>query len=295
MASEPVPAPAPAPRKKAIDHIKIYSHSSLFYWWPVWFFGAVFALWTLIEDTRMVIVPPTAEVRAPEGAEEWQMTIPWTVPEGHPEGQYTEQQLRLIRDMDPAEGTEGTFTPKPRASHRAWMAPVYFLILVLTIIITNVPLRGLWSFVVIIGIILLAVIFAWTGVWDWIFQALGDIHVYVNMAGYMFISICVFVIWALAFWVFDRRTYIVFTPGQIRVREEIGGREKTYDTFGMTTEKHRDDIFRHWVLGFGSGDLTVKPHGADRQPIIIPNVVGIGWYLPQIQELVATRRETPSE
>ncbi|HEY8504294.1 MAG TPA: hypothetical protein VIL46_06900, partial [Gemmataceae bacterium] len=161
--------------------------------------------------------------------------------------------------------------------------------LLLNILITNVPLRGLWSVVVIITIVLVAVIFALMGWWGDIFIALGNLHVFINMAGYIFMATVLFVVWALAFWIFDRRTYIVFAPGQVRVREEIGGREKTYDTFGLTLEKHRDDVFRHYVLGFGTGDLTVKTSGADRQEITIPNVLAIGWRLPQIQQMIRER------
>ena len=46
------------------------------------------------------------------------------------------------------------------------------------------------------------------------------------------------------------------------IGEEVGGGEKSYDTAGMSIEKHRDDLFRHWVLGLGSGDLTVRTSGA---------------------------------
>ena len=38
-------------------------------------------------------------------------------------------------------------TPKLYVSHKTWMAPLYFMILFLVILITNVPLRGLWSVV----------------------------------------------------------------------------------------------------------------------------------------------------
>ena len=37
--------------------IRIYSHSGLFYWWPVWFFGFLFSIWTWAEGTRLAILP----------------------------------------------------------------------------------------------------------------------------------------------------------------------------------------------------------------------------------------------
>src|SRR5436309_13886575 len=39
------------------DEIRVYSHSPLFYWWPVWLFGFIFSLITLMDNHRMVIVP----------------------------------------------------------------------------------------------------------------------------------------------------------------------------------------------------------------------------------------------
>src|SRR5213082_1033325 len=39
------------------DEIRVYSHSPLFYWWPVWLFGFIFAVITLMDGDRMAIVP----------------------------------------------------------------------------------------------------------------------------------------------------------------------------------------------------------------------------------------------
>ncbi|VTS01447.1 Uncharacterized protein OS=Singulisphaera acidiphila (strain ATCC BAA-1392 / DSM 18658 / VKM B-2454 / MOB10) GN=Sinac_0896 PE=4 SV=1 [Tuwongella immobilis] len=182
--------------------------------------------------------------------------------------------------------TETTVTPRPRVSQRAWMGPAYLLILLLVIVITNIPLRGLWSLIVIITAAMLGLIIALMGWADDIVKNLSALHIYINMSGYLFVSAVLFVIWFVAVNIFDKRTYIAFTPGQIRVCEEIGGREKSYDTIGMTLEKHRDDLFRHWILGFGSGDLTVRTSGADRHEIVMQNVLGIGWRLPKIEAML---------
>src|SRR5687767_11206171 len=37
--------------------LPVYHHSSLFYWWPVWLFGFLFAGITWFGDTHMAIVP----------------------------------------------------------------------------------------------------------------------------------------------------------------------------------------------------------------------------------------------
>ena len=82
---------------------------------------------------------------------------------------------------------------------------------------------------------------------------------------------------------FDRQIYITFEPGQMKVVEEVGGGEKSYDTAGMSIEKHRDDLFRHWVLGLGSGDLTVRTSGATPHQFTLNNVLFISAKLQQIE------------
>src|SRR4030081_2313935 len=47
-------APTPAPHK---NEIRIVSHSTLFYWWPVWAIGFLMAGLTLWDGHRMTTVP----------------------------------------------------------------------------------------------------------------------------------------------------------------------------------------------------------------------------------------------
>ena len=62
--------------------------------------------------------------------------------------------------------------------------------LLLTIVITNIPLRGLWSFVTLILIVVLALFISlFPSGWDAIFDALAGLHIYINMAGYLFIGV----------------------------------------------------------------------------------------------------------
>jgi hypothetical protein len=107
-----------------------------------------------------------------------------------------------------------------------------------------------------------------------------------NAFGYLSISLFLFVIWLLMFLVFDRLTYMIFTRGRLRVRKAIGEGEKVYDTRGMTFIRHRDDMFRHWLLGFGSADLTVLTSGANAQQIEMPNVFHIGRKLALINTML---------
>src|SRR5260221_9554213 len=57
----PPPAPPPAPTvSKVPNEVIIYGHTTLFYWWPVWFFGFLFGLITYMSGDRVAIVAKTA-------------------------------------------------------------------------------------------------------------------------------------------------------------------------------------------------------------------------------------------
>ena len=82
---------------------------------------------------------------------------------------------------------------------------------------------------------------------------------------------------------------MVFSPGQFRVHLEIGLGETAFDTMGITVHKRQDDLFRHWVLGMGSGDLVVTTGGANPQTFEIPNVLFIGEKIRIIEQMIQER------
>jgi hypothetical protein len=160
----------------------------------------------------------------------------------------------------------------------------------LVILITSAHVRGLWSVVVLVTLVLTSIILALADLWDTIFHNLGRLHIYINLAGYLVIATGLLIMWVAAFVFFDRQTYMIFTPGQMKVCLEIGGGETAYDTIGMTIKKERSDLFRHWILGLGSGDLIVRTSGANQHEFIMNNVLNVSWKLKQIQEM---QRERP--
>jgi len=116
-----------------------------------------------------------------------------------------------------------------------------------------------------------------------------------NLGFYVFFSTAVFVVWFLAVFVFDRLTYCTFRPGQMQRRTVFGGGVQTYDTQGMSVQKKRDDLFRHWVLGMGSGDLQIATTGAHAQEFVLHNVLFIGRKIQTIEELVAMKPDETTE
>jgi hypothetical protein len=266
-------SPPPAPSMTDVREVRIYSHSMLFYWWPVWVTGYVMALWTYIDGHRLAILPPNTTITASQN------------------GTYV---------LDPHGGTSRLLEAAKQGggghlslhvSENSRLGAIFVVILLLVIVITNVPLRGLWSVVVIVTVALTAIILALANLWDRIFESLGHLHIHANLAFYLFISTGLLVLWLAAVFFFDRQTYMIFTPGQLKVCLEIGGGETAYDTQGMTIQKHRDDLFRHWILGLGSGDLTVRTAGAQAHTFEMHNILNVSSKLKEIEEM---QRERPT-
>jgi hypothetical protein len=243
----------------------------LFYWWPVWAVGLLLAGLTWLDGHRLAIVPAGTEVV--EGSDGGREAL--VLPAG----------AHLPRDPTTGKPREPTLRVASRSSYGV----VFVVVVLLVVFITNVPIRGLWSVIVVVTVLLGTIILALAGWWDDILEAAGHSHVYINAFGYLAISVPLLVLWLVVVLFFDRQMYMVFAPGQLRVRQEIGSGEAAYDTLGMVVAKRRSALFRHWLLGFGSGDLLVKTAGANAQQFEMHNVLFVGSKLQLIQEMLQTR------
>jgi hypothetical protein len=203
----PVTLAPPAGTDAAKKEIKLISHSTLFYWWPVWAFGFFLAVWTYVEGDRLIVAPANGKVDVTQTQGVTNYNLRFDVPVKH------DPDVTDLRAPD--KDVKDVF--RPRVSRHAWLGSMFLVILLLTIFITNVPLRGLWSFFAIGAVVVVALLFSVFHVWDDFYTLLGGLHIYINMAGYMFVALAVLLIWLVAVYIFDRRTYIIFTPGQVKV------------------------------------------------------------------------------
>ena len=277
-------APARTHGHDVPDEVTVISHTTIVYWWPVWACGFIMAIVTYL-DGRLMATVPKGTVAARKEVE---------VAVGKDK---TEKQTREIliapENRKLERSTDGGDTPKDPTIHMARsrsLGVIFFTVLLLVVFITNVPLRGMWSFLIIIMIVLLSLILHLAGWWGRIAENFSLLDVRINMGGYLFVSIVLLVIWSLAVFIFDKRTYIVFTPGQFRVCTEIGAGEKVYDTMGMKMEKHQSDLFRHLFLGLGAGDLTVKTSGATNEHFDLHNVLWISHKVHRIEEMLQKKK-----
>lgn len=284
MSSAPAPGKLPPHQPdsgtKASDRIVVYAHSNLFYWWPIWCLGFLFAGITYAQDWRLAIVPAHSIA--------------------------VEHRIVAVDDKGVPEPRSVLILPKGAAPLKRWdeehqkqmvvhpviymsptksMGAIFVIVLLIVITITSVTFRGLWTVFILVSLIMLTIILAAAGWWEIIFEKLGHLSIHINLGGYLLIAAILFAVWLNNFLFLDRQTYMIFTPGQVRVRVEIGGEETVYDTTGMAVMKQRADLFRHWILGFGSGDLVIKPVGLTN-PIEFDNVLRVGSVVTKIETMI---------
>ena len=235
--------PAPPPdedeakeKERKRNEVVIYSHSNLFYWWPVWVIGYVMAAVTYANNQQY-------EVGA--GPEYF-----------HPSSN---------------------------------VGVIFFSTLFIVIVITNINVRGMASGMVILVAILVVVLLAYFGLWDQILSTVAALRVHLNLGAYFWFSTLMFIAWAFAFFIVDRMTYWVVKPGQITRVGVLGAASRSWDTDNLVLEKHRDDLFRHWILGLGTGDLHIHTYGAQRETLFVPNVLFLGSRVEKIQRLIAAQ------
>ena len=258
--------------------ITVYSHSMLFYWWPVWFVGYILAALTLWDQHLLMVVPIHAEVKPIEFKDEKVRNVV-TIPDN--ESFLKDEKGSLIQ-------------PTLYVAQSKNYGVIFCLTLLLTIFITSVSLRGMWSILVIVVIVMGVTILMLAGYWEKITSAFSLLDIRINLGGYLFTSTGLLIIWLIAFMFFDRQIYVTFSPGQLRVRTEIGDGEKVYDATGLTFEKQRSDIFRHgilglWFLNIGTGDLIIKTSGAQNHTFDLPNVISVESKIKAIEQLMQSK------
>jgi hypothetical protein len=273
-----VPAPGAKPEKK-LDYLVVYGHSNLLYWWPVWLVSFVLAGVTYMEGHQMAVVPRGAVVEHNATVAGIAGTRDIVVA---PEG----QTFRLA----PEEGKKPT--PGMTVSSNNNLGVIFVATIVLVALTSTILLRGLVSLVAVVLLITLTVTFALFGWWNDILAYLGGLDIRMNAAGYLAVGIPLFLAWLVVVLLYDRQIYMVFDQGQIRYVREVGDSEVVMQSEGAIVEKKRNDVFRHWLLGFGTGDLMVRTGGPNGPTIELENVINIGRKLTIINQMVKEKAIT---
>jgi hypothetical protein len=283
----PAATVAPAP-----GEVKLYSHSPIFYWWPVWLVGYLMAFLTYLDGGRLAVVPGGTEARR-----DWRVEV-------EPGRFETREGLILPpaaagrpAHLAPAgaEARPGGPLPPPaqprvRVASNRFLGTWFFLVVLVVFVSSNVQLRGLWEWIGVLAIALVVSVLALYGWWRTILDWFQLLYIQINLAGYVFLSTWMFALWAVTVFYFDTRTYIIISAGQVRVCQEIGQGEKVYDATNLALHLQPNILFRHRVLGlFGAGDLVVHTGGAHAEDLQWPNVLFVRSRLKRIERLLQSR------
>jgi hypothetical protein len=166
---------------------------------------------------------------------------------------------------------------------------IYTMVFILVVVLTNATVRGLASALVIAIVLAVTFLLAYLNLWEDILYAISFLAMYMNLGFYVFFSTAIFIIWALGVFIFDHMESWTFRPGQVVHNMVFGGGSRTFDTINMSVYKLRSDLFRHWILGLGSGDLHLTTGGNNAHEFILPNVMFVGARLNAIESLVAMK------
>jgi hypothetical protein len=164
----------------------------------------------------------------------------------------------------------------------AWLGLSFVILFCFVFWATHVKARGVWSLVAVLVTILLAIGIQWTFGWAALFGQLAFLLVYMNLAFYLFLSTFFLVIWVISFFIMSRFTYWRFTHGQVTAHR-FGGLDHSLDTLGMGVKKLPDDLFLHWLLGLGAGDLELTMGG---EKFLIENVLNVRGRAQQAQTII---------
>ena len=294
---------------------KLYKRSTILYWWPIWvaaFFMALLSYW---DGGYMVWVPPGTEARR-----DWpvEMEPGRTQPR---EGLLLpaaagDKRAHLLPapSLDTGEPLGEPEQPSVRMARGRYLGFAFAFVMGLVLLHSGVLMRGYVSYVsALIGVLVVLMIplveayLPGIRLWAWIKYVVYDVfHIYISMQAYVFLGIFFLLVWLFALLVYDRRTYIVVTPGQFRVKQEISQGELIYDVTLMMFERKRDDFFRHKILGLGwldyfrrylrmgflpsgTGDLVFRLGGAQGQVIDWPNVWDVERKLQTLRHTLAER------
>ncbi len=172
---------------------------------------------------------------------------------------------------------------------------IYLLVVFCVFVVTNLTVRGLASVLVLMAGIIAVLVCSLFGWWDALFSFEKHLSIHMDLGFFLISSIILFVIWCATVFGFDRVTYCTFQPGQVVLHNLVGGGARAFDTRGMVVYKLRDDPFRHWIFGIGSGDLHIATAGAEELTLDVSNVCFIDRKLDQIQHLVSLSPDAMNE
>lgn len=269
--------PSSSAAEAELSSVKIIGHSLLFFWWPVWAGGFLMAFLSYVGGDYMAVVPRgtvAEKARLVQGVD----------------GPRDVFILPADRQLAVDEATGAPDQPVQRVARSNSLGAIFLTILLLVILITNVRITGVWTSLLLVVILVVSIVFALSDSWDTVFRFIGPSDVHITAAGYLCIAIPLFVIWLGIFYLYDRKIFATFGRGQFTIHHTFGVAATTFEVQGLSLQIKRDALFRHWLLGMGSGDLIIHTGGPRAQSFELSNVLFVSSKIAKAQRLIKERQ-----
>jgi hypothetical protein len=173
----------------------------------------------------------------------------------------------------------------------AWVGISFVALLLIVAFFTNYRVKGPYSVILILGLVVAAFAMYFADVWSFIFRVFPALLIFMNLAFYLSLSTALFLLWALATFGLARLSYWEFTPGQVTRYQRIGEGSQSWDARGLHLDRVADDILINKILGlrflgFGTADLKFTTSGAVRETHTIENVWCANQRDKEIRDLI---------
>lgn len=222
-----------------LTEVRIFQHSTILYWWPVWLLGLLLGV--------------------------------------------TELDIGIFNSAV----SDGV----PESYENSSSGILFTGLILLTIFVTSVRMRGKVSITFVLGVIFILLSLARFGVLNDIVRAIPDMSVKMSPGFYFLLSGGLLFFWVLGIFLFDRVVYWRLSQSGLTQVKLFGPSSTSYDIGDMVVEYEAGDLLRHMLFGFGSGDITLRLSDGDSTIIRISNVLNISGKKQKIAHLMQKHSE----
>src|SRR5260370_19610113 len=131
----------------------------------------------------------------------------------------------------------------------AWVGISFVALLLVVIFFTNYRVKGANSFIMVLGIGLVAFAMHYLGAWEIVFRSFPALLIFMNLAFYVSLSTARLLLWAFATFVLDLLTYWEFTPGQVTLRHRLAESSASFASDGLPVDRLSDCTLIKQILG----------------------------------------------
>ncbi len=151
---------------------------------------------------------------------------------------------------------------------------IFAVLLFLVVLINSIRFRKTVSIAILLGVILLLGVSAWRGWLDTAVNMIPALDIRLSSGFYLFFSVTLGSVWLLNFVLFDRLSFWRVQDGRFQKVWRFKGVVQSYDLKDVSFTQTSDDILRHILFGFGSGDIVAQVNKGTFETIQIRNVMG---------------------